>query len=195
MSSARQVTPVRRHWIVVGALLAVAFVASACGGDGTTTDAADAEQGGESSTWLFSVIGPSADVRAGDPAGDGQQLVLNEPGDVIAFTDRPERRAVRLSAANLRADWNELFASSPPNAVLTGIAPDGSQFETAVELTTLVTGEEDALTFSFTTIGEDDGVGVPERLTEVALFIDDVDCPASVCLVYASTFIPFDSSF
>ena len=183
----------RRTSVVV--VLAVALSATACGSESSPPGDAGGVSGGETSTWLFSVLGASAEIGPPDASSGGQQVVLRDPGDVIAFTDRPERRAIRMSPANLVADWSELFASSPPNAVLTGITTEGEQVEVAVELTSLAPGTGDPLTFSLTTIGEDDGMAISSQLTEVAIFIDDVPCPSSTCLVYASTFIPFDSSF
>ena len=82
---------------------------------------------------------------------------------------------------------------------MTGLGPDGEQFETAVEIASLQSAQGGSLGFALRLIGDDDEVALPAELSEVALFIDDVDCDSpqetSVCLVFTSTFVPFDSSF
>jgi hypothetical protein len=143
------------------------------------------------------VTGSSAQITSATADGSAE-LVLADPADVVAFTDRPERRAVRFPAETLVTDWPSLFASSPPNAVVTGLDPDGEQFETAVEIASLQSAQGGSLGFALRPIGDDE-VALPAELSEVALFIDDVDCDSpqetSVCLVFTSTFVPFDSSF
>jgi hypothetical protein len=177
---------------------ALASVVAACGDTDTGSPSTAGEAAADTPTWLFSVTGSSAQITSATADGSAE-LVLADPADVVAFTDRPERRAVRFPAETLVTDWPSLFASSPPNAVVTGLDPDGEQFETAVEIASLRSAQGDSLGFALRPIGDDVGVGLPAELSEVALFIDDVDCDSpqetSVCLVYASTFVPFDSSF
>ncbi len=184
-----------------GAVLVVAALVSvvaACGDTDTGSPSTAGEAVADTPTWLFSVTGSLAQITSATADGSAE-LVLADPADVVAFTDRPERRAVRFPAETLVTDWPSLFASSPPNAVVTGLDPDGEQFETAVEIASLQSAQGGSLGFALRPIGDDDGVSLPTELSEVALFIDDVDCDSpqetSVCLVFASTFVPFDSSF
>ena len=180
--------------LVVAALVSVV---AACGDTDTGSPSTAGEAAAETPTWLFSVTGSSAQITSATADGSAE-LVLADPADVVAFTDRPERRAVRFPAETLVTDWPSLFASSPPNAVVTGLDPDGEQFETAVEIASLQSAQGGSLGFAMRPIGDDE-VALPAELSEVALFIDDVDCDSpqetSVCLVFTSTFVPFDSSF
>jgi hypothetical protein len=180
--------------LVVAALVSVV---AACGDTDTGSPSTAGEAAAETPTWLFSVTGSSAQITSATADGSAE-LVLADPADVVAFTDRPERRAVRFPAETLVTDWPSLFASSPPNAVVTGLDPDGEQFETAVEIASLQSAQGGSLGFALRPIGDDE-VALPAELSEVALFIDDVDCDSpqetSVCLVFTSTFVPFDSSF
>lgn len=180
--------------LVVAALVSVV---AACGDTDTGSPSTAGEAAAETPTWLFSVTGSSAQITSATADGSAE-LVLADPADVVAFTDRPERRAVRFPAETLVTDWPSLFASSPPNAVVTGLDPDGEQFETAVEIASLQSALGGSLGFALRPIGDDE-VALPAELSEVALFIDDVDCDSpqetSVCLVFTSTFVPFDSSF
>jgi len=180
--------------LVVAALVSVV---AACGDTDTGSPSTAGEAAAETPTWLFSVTGSSAQITSATADGSAE-LVLADPADVVAFTDRPERRAVRFPAETLVTDWPSLFASSPPNAVVTGLDPDGEQFETAVEIASFQSAQGGSLGFALRPIGDDE-VALPAELSEVALFIDDVDCDSpqetSVCLVFTSTFVPFDSSF
>lgn len=180
--------------LVVAALVSVV---AACGDTDTGSPSTAGEAAAETPTWLFSVTGSSAQITSATADGSAE-LVLADPADVVAFTDRPERRAVRFPAETLVTDWPSLFASSPPNAMVTGLDPDGEQFETAVEIASLQSAQGGSLGFALRPIGDDE-VALPAELSEVALFIDDVDCDSpqetSVCLVFTSTFVPFDSSF
>jgi hypothetical protein len=180
--------------LVVAALVSVV---AACGDTDTGSASTAGEAAADTPTWLFSVTGSSAQITSATADGSAE-LVLADPADVVAFTDRPERRAVRFPAETLVTDWPSLFASSPPNAVVTGLDPDGEQFETAVEIASLQSAQGGSLGFALRPIGDDE-VALPAELSEVALFIDDVDCDSpqetSVCLVFTSTFVPFDSSF
>ena len=180
--------------LVVAALVSVV---AACGDTDTGSPSTAGEAAADRPTWLFSVTGSSAQITSANDDGPAE-LVLADPADVVAFTDRPERRAVRFPAETLVTDWPSLFASSPPNAVVTGLDPDGEQFETAVEIASLQSAQGGSLGFALRLIGDDE-VALPAELSEVALFIDDVDCDSpqetSVCLVFTSTFVPFDSSF
>lgn len=126
-------------------------------------------------SWLFAIDSPTADSV--DTAA-GFTVTLAEPGHVLAFTDRPARDAHRLRTAWLAQNWDLLFAEDPPNGVLTGLDPDGRAVEIAVEIEGL-TGDGDELVASVRGLGEDADTTSPGRMTDVALFIDDVVVPTT----------------
>lgn len=135
-----------------------------------------------------------------DQLGDTFEMTILNPEDVVAFTDRPDRLARRMTPEALVGMWDELFADDPPNAVLAGRGPDGSGVDIMVELTEPRLDDSARLTLTVQAIDEDSSAAFPAELTDVSLFIDDVTCPAgaptcSTLLVYSSTFVPFDSSF
>jgi hypothetical protein len=137
--------------------------------------------------------------------GEEQSITLRETSDVLAFTDRPVRAAQRTSVDQLVQRWDRLFGDDPPNAALSGVTVDGYSVDVPVELTSISATGDDV---SFTARRLDDGQNapVPEELERVSMFIDDGspcggvegEGAQSLCtteLVYASTFVPFDSSF
>lgn len=135
---------------------------------------------GDSTTpeWLFVLDAPSARLVDGDTI----TLTLLEPGHVLAFTDRPDRDAEFVRPTWLAGEWARLFGDDPPNAVLTGLADDGSTVELAVVVDS-VDGDGEELTVTLSPLAgraELDGRpdAVPASLRQVALFVDDVVVPA-----------------
>jgi len=122
------------------------------------------------SSWLFVMDSATAD-SVDAPAGF--TVTMAAPGHVLAFTDRPARDAHRLRTAWLVQNWDLLFAEDPPNGVLTGLDDSGRAVEIAVELMG-VTGDENELVASVRGLGEDVDATAPSRMTDVALFVDDV---------------------
>lgn len=162
----------------VAVALAVGVASGWWLGGGEQRDAAADEE-----TWLFSHTADSGEIRQ---RSDGSlELALRSfDENVTAFTDRPFRDAKIESVEWLVSSWNELFAESPPNAVLVEHDPDGAARSVVVELSSpQVSGGE--LTYAITVLES-----VPEgRLSRVAgmsyenpvrafgavsLFIDDV---------------------
>ncbi len=123
----------------------------------------------------------------------GSRVTLTGYGDVLAFTDRPLRKARRTTVALLTDHWNRLFGNDPPNAALSGVTPDGRSIDVAVELTA-VRGDDSTVAFDVRGVGVSRDLHLPAQLVDVSLFIDDATLN-SIELVYASNFVPFDSSF
>jgi len=136
-------------------------------------------------TWLFSQT-----ARSGSMAdqGDGTYLLTLEQVDahVTAFTDRPDRDTAVIPTSALYGAWSELFADSPPNAVLIEHDPIGGSDSWVVELTD-PTLDGSTVTFTATVLGEEDQsasvrrqvqdlyASPPATFRDVSLFIDDVD--------------------
>lgn len=134
-------------------------------------------------SWLFSHMADEGEIR--ERADGSLELVLRSFDErVTAFTDRPFRDAKIEPVEWLVSAWDELFADSPPNAVLVEHDPDGVAKSVVVELSSpRLSGGE--LTYAVTVLD-----AVPEgRLARVAgeshenpvrsfeavsLFIDDV---------------------
>ena len=152
---------------------------------------------------LFALDAPSATVGI---QGAEHTITMQEPSDVLAFTDRPVREAQRGSVATLVEAWRQLFGDDPPNAALSAVTPDGFSVDVPVELTS-ISSTNDRVVFTARRIDDGERAAVPSDLESVSLFIDDAAaCPpmsegdgaqelCSTELVYASTFVPFDSSF
>jgi hypothetical protein len=138
-------------------------------------------------SWLFSLDADRADVTTG-PAGTST-VTMVEPGDVLAFTDRPVRHSERLVTTWFSGNFQHLFGQDPPNAVLTGMA-DGRAVEVAVEVRA-VTGDRNALTATVHGIGDDEHTVIPATLTDAALFIDDtIVVPSDATLWTYHSMIP-----
>jgi hypothetical protein len=132
---------------------------------------------------LFSHTADAGEIR--ERADGSLELVLRSFDErVTAFADRPFRDAKIETVEWLVSAWDDLFADSPPNAVLVEHDPDGVAKSVVVELSSpRLSGGE--LTYAVTVLD-----AVPEgRLARVAgeshenpvrsfqavsLFIDDV---------------------
>lgn len=124
---------------VTTVLLVLALVAAGCSGD----DGADSSEGGSSdATTAPTTSEPAAASAAREPGAgwlfvvdaeggtsDGSRLALTRvDSDLVAFGDRPARRAERLPTSSLIDDWSLLgFDQDPPNAAVTVDAADGVQ--------------------------------------------------------------------
>jgi len=169
-----------RSTTAFGVALALAFgvVAGWLLGGGEQGDI-DASQ----ESWLFSHTADAGEIR--ERADGSLELVLRSFDErVTAFADRPFRDAKIEPVEWLVSAWDDLFADSPPNAVLVEHDPDGVAKSVVVELSSpRLSGGE--LTYAVTVLD-----AVPEgRLARVAgeshenpvrsfqavsLFIDDV---------------------
>jgi hypothetical protein len=125
---------------------------------------------------------------------DGYHVTLTGYGDVLVFTDRPIRKARRTTVELLADHWARLFGNDAPNAAFSGITPDGKSVDVAVELTQ-VSGDNHTVGFTVRGVGVDRDLRLPEHLADVSLFIDDVSMNNTTEIIFASNFVPFDSSF
>ena len=128
--------------------------------------------------------------------GADRQIALGGVDEVADwFTDRPER----LSGQGDLASLIDVFFvdESPPNATLSATV-DGVRKTWVVELSKPVLGADHTLTFTTRDLGGDPLAEVVEG-TDVSVTVDDLTCPdgnnSPTCIVFASTFVPFDSSF
>jgi hypothetical protein len=126
-----------RHRGLAAAIVVLLSVAAACGSDDASDGASGADGAagdsepieGESSSWLFVV-----DAGSGT-AADGTLTLGDVGADVVAFSDRPVRKARTVGTAELVDSWAEYgFVDDPPNAALTAVA-DGAKRTSVVVLT------------------------------------------------------------
>ena len=85
-------------------------------------------------SWLFSHTASAGSLVKKSDGGYTLTLTGIDP-HVMAFTDRPVRDSVILSAAQLIEQWPALFADSPPNAVLVEHNPSGNTDSVVLTLT------------------------------------------------------------
>lgn len=136
----------------------------------------------EGTSWLF--------VLTGDQARINERTVTLHESDnlVFGFTDRPNRLHATIPIKDFATMWaaGSSFSDDHPNAVLTYAGDSGMQ---ELEMT-LVCASADAngISFDFKVLTGD----IPSELGAYSLFVDPLP---STELVYASTFVPFDSSF
>lgn len=118
-----------RPRIVGGALVALALVVAACGGDETSdgstpTSAADADA---DAGYFFSQQAAEGSLAEGE-------LVLREVSpSVLAIADRPMRTVDHLDLGAFVDEWSDRFGDDPPNAVLAA-GVGGEERDLAVEL-------------------------------------------------------------
>jgi hypothetical protein len=105
------------------------------------------------------------------------------------FTDHPLRRAQLVRSARLASSWPQLFATDPPNGVLTGVTADGHAVNLAVEVLDL-SGDETRLAATVRGIGSDAGATAPGPMTDASLFVDDVVVPTPATQWNYHSFIP-----
>lgn len=133
----------------------------AAGGDETSTTSAPVDarevastEGGAETGWLFV-------LEADGGTSDGATLSLTGvDDDLVAFGDRPARRAERLPTAGLIDDWSTLgFDDDPPNAAVT-VSADGRE-QTAVVVLRDPTFDAGSGTLTFATEPVADDGGAP----------------------------------
>ena len=141
--------------------LAISFVLLAC------SFSAFAQNAKDPVSWLFLVNAKSVAI-------EGNKLILsNVKPNVVAFSDRPFRKAEYISATTLSNLWKdsrsaESFKKDPPNAVIVASNANGTSSKDMVVELTGAQYANNKLTFTFKTIrGELDGV-----TNEPSLFID-----------------------
>jgi len=176
----------RRTSVLVAAIVITLAAATAC----TSADAATPAKKKAHPSVLFALNAKNGESAAGT---DGAyRVTLTNYGDVLVFTDRPIRKARRTTVASLATQWKKLFGGDPPNAALSGTTADGKSVDVAVELSQ-PHGDNQSVTFTVHGVGVDRDLKLPAHLADVSLFVDDASTNTE--LVYASTFVPFDSSF
>jgi hypothetical protein len=168
----------------------LSLVAVGCSDDGGDREGDEASSSQIDASWLFALLGDRATATSD---ADGFTVVLSGSRDVVAFTDRPDRLSRRIAVGALVENWGGFFDGGAPNGVIAGRTPDGDEIDVVVELTDVLLVGVDVLEFRARPIGDDADIELPSEISDVSLFIDDATCPD--CLVYSSTFVPFDSSF
>jgi hypothetical protein len=155
-------------------------------GDLVTASAVDASSSpnsaeSESSRWLLTLRAQGATVQR-----DGGQVTLNfEEMDstLVAFTDRPQRRAETVPVASLTAEWTRIFGDDPPNAA---ISVDDSDAVYVVTLGAPIVSSSGEVSFPATEVPEGDpellgvvggsaAAALPASLGPVSVFVDDVN--------------------
>lgn len=183
--------------VPLGSLLVFIILAAAMPGcsDGIRDQNRADGSAEEDVSLLFSVLAPTLTIAVD---GDGYRLAMPATSAVSWFTDRPDRTAGTLSAADLAGLWSaEDFLDDPPNAALV-VTVSGEQQQSVVELTD-ASVEGVSVSFHATEIsGDGDGsVGGRSATHDVAvgtfgaseLFIDNASTPpcASSITAYSSS--------
>ena len=124
-------------------------------------------------SWLFSL---TSKMHV-----DGSKLTLHDLDDqVIIFSDRPNRKAARITGANLIQILDTMDQTDPPNAVVAGTNAADQTFEVVLELTTAVAGADGkSIVMDFEQVGD---ASVAEAIVHfnactdciASVFIDDV---------------------
>ena len=162
------------------AMAAIVVIAAAFGAVGWFVGSRSAND--DSPSWLFSHTAASGTVAEN---ADGSYTITLTGVDsrVIAFTDRPNRDAGTIEASEYYANWQSMFGTSAPNAVLvehTAVNGADSLVVTmySPQLTT------NGLQFRATLLEDEDAiqrlqplvgalhVGMPSQFAGVSLFID-----------------------
>jgi len=141
--------------------LAISLVLLAC------SFSAFAQNAKDPVSWLFLVNAKSVAI-------EGNKLILsNVKPNVVAFSDRPFRKAKYISAITLSKLWQDSrsadsFKKDPPNAVIVASNANGTSSKDMVVELTSAQYSDNKLTFTFKTLkGDLDGV-----TNEPSLFID-----------------------
>ena len=116
-------------------------------------------------SWLYSQTADSGEL---DDLGNGKfHLILRDVDyHTIQFSDRPDRLVEIIETADLVKNWDTLFATSSPNAVLVEHEPDGTTDSLVVVLEKPhFDYEADELTYEVTILADE---AHPERLKKLA---------------------------
>jgi hypothetical protein len=116
-------------------------------------------------SWLYSQTADSGEL---DEREDGTfHLILrNVDYHTVQFSDRPDRLVEVIDTADLVKNWDILFATSSPNAVLVEHEPEGSTDSLVVVLQKPhFNYAEDELTYEVTLLSDEEH---PERLKKLA---------------------------
>ena len=90
--------------------------------------------------WLFTY---SADSAAFEDQGSGVYRVRfsGADGQLLAFTDRPDRDVTSVDVDVLESMWPSMFEGSNPNAVLVEQLPDSEQDSVVIEILDLMVAD------------------------------------------------------
>ena len=153
----------------------------------TACSSGDTAAGGEADdvSWLFSQTSDSGRLELTD-SGATRLVMSGVDLHTIMFADRPDRSVEVIATATITEQWDEMFASSAPNAVLVEHEPDGPTDSLVVILSSpdldIATG---TLSYNIEVLADEDHPDSISELTgnvhnepptefgDVTLFIDD----------------------
>jgi len=123
--------------------------------------------------WLFSL------QSGGTTSFDQSTGVLSVPvGNLVGFTDRPNRVTVPLTSTEFAAQWTgsgkDAFSADPPNASLTYWDSDGTDavaHTVIVEITGNVSSTGNVLSMTLQILSPSD-TALPTPLYRASLFVD-----------------------
>lgn len=137
--------------------------------------------------WLFTY---AADSAALEDQGSGVYRVRFAGGDgqLLAFTDRPDRDVTSVDLDALELLWPTVFDGSNPNAVLVEQLPDSERDSVVVEILDVMVADSE-LAMDVRVLADDRAshdlsiarqswVEVPAKVGPVRLFIDSGKLPA-----------------
>ena len=133
-------------------------------------------------SWLFSL------QSAGTTSFDQSSNVLSMPvGNLVGFTDRPDRDIRALTPTNFAALWTnnskDSFSADPPNASLTYWDSDANNavaHTVIVEITKDVSGAGNVQSMTLRILSPS-GAVLPTKMYRASLFIDDIGNPWKWC--------------
>jgi hypothetical protein len=165
-------------------------VPSAAAQDDGGSSAAAAQ---DEADYLFTITGDSGAIEKGAERRLGRRLVVTWDGvskSTHFFSDRPERKAGRLTTKEFVDSWDERFGDDPPNAALAAQTPAGEEDVVIVEITKAdYSPRRDRLTMTARVIGDDespfltalddDDDNIPSTFDRATLFVDGAPLTAS----------------
>jgi hypothetical protein len=102
-------------WVLACPLVALAFGASGCGSDDNSSSTASSAKTTQGD--YLAVVQATGGTLA--KRGNGLELALTGVApQVLAFTDRPERKAGAVKSATFFDTWTREYGGDPPNAAL-----------------------------------------------------------------------------
>ena len=128
---------------------------------------------------LYVLDGQNA--RAEAEGGAWRLRVPVPKGRMVAFTDRPDRRAARLDVAAFVERWRANgFAAVPPNVAISGEAKDGAEIDVVAEMTEPAWN---AKTREFSALFAPlENRALPVQFDQVSLLIDDAQSTIQISL-------------
>ena len=125
----------------------------------------------------------SQNARSGTytTTADGVQLVLDDVADMtVAIMERPNRGATHLRTGQFVDEWADQFGDDPPNATISVIGADGTQYEAALELLgPTYDAESRRLTYPARVLTG----SLPDTFTDASVMIDDASLTVQLTIV------------